>query len=828
MGRSFVPVCALVLALVTTAAQAQCPEGQDQLDHVHAFMADPFLTDPEWAPPPTDEAPECDGEACEHAEDEALRSFARTIEIDGTIGEIDHDALLRAGIELVLVHAGPGSAIDPAFRHHWDALASTDLFRGAIQELDRAADPVAQAEHLLMEVGTLGAGDLAPSLIVPDGADPEAVRAWTEIIATQTGREPFVHASSATRAVLEAAGVTALFGGTHDASTLGFCSGDLVALDLVRTTERGRIVGLARTDLRLGVVRGGTASLESLGGGMPWLDAPYAEPLPEGAGGGGVPLPLAWPVPGHDVYPRKGNGHHVCGREVSSTCAANRYDGDRRGHWHHYGNDMLNPIGTRVTAPARATVVSATYDCPTRGRCPSDAGNVVLLQHADGSRTRYLHLARPSDYPGSATVRGGRDPQTVTCGQEIGRVGLSGNASSGGAIPASHLHFEYKRGGVHVDPYGAPTESRSGGRCTCVPATRADWHWVDSCSGGTTESDDSRLTRGTVGTGAAGTTVRASGTFENSGTTTWSTRYVLVRTAGSFGPERVALTTPVSPSQSRTFTFDVTVPDVAPGATVTARYRLANAAGRAFGADFPVRFSRPREAPTTCASETLGRDVPANTCVQRGMGTSDGCSWLRCVAGRWTASTEADTACGERHPSATCNTPGSCVSTTLGRSVPDGTCVQRAPGMPGCEWFRCTAGAWTAQTAEQCLFEVAPGAPESTTYRHAMCTEWADPCASDGTTCDDCSARVGCGFCADDGSCRSDFLEGTCTDWRAAWFECVDCDAITDCGECATNGCGWCASNDSCMAARSGGGPLRPCEDWHYTDTIAWCEANER
>lgn len=169
---------------------------------------------------------------------------------------------------------------------------------------------------------------------------------------------------------------------------------------------------------------------------------------------------------------------------------------------------------------------------------------------------------------------------------------------------------------------------------------------------------------------------------------------------------------------------------------------------------------------------------------------------------------------------------GSCVSTVLGRPVPSGTCVQRTPEL-GCDWYECVSGVWAVRTAEQCLFEVTSGdTEESTTYPHAMCPAWEDPCASDGLTCDSCTGRTGCGFCGDDDTCRSDFLEGTCEDWRDAWFECVECDTITDCTECAVNGCGWCASSSQCMTARSGGGPLRPCADWHYTDTLAWCEAN--
>ncbi|WFR68206.1 M23 family metallopeptidase [Curtobacterium flaccumfaciens] len=63
-------------------------------------------------------------------------------------------------------------------------------------------------------------------------------------------------------------------------------------------------------------------------------------------------------------------------------------------------------------------------------------GNQVLLQHADGSQTRYGHLSQIG-------VRGG---QTVTAGQRIGAVGNTG-VSTG-----AHLHFEVIVGGTPVDP----------------------------------------------------------------------------------------------------------------------------------------------------------------------------------------------------------------------------------------------------------------------------------------------------------------------------------------------------------------------------------------
>ena len=100
-----------------------------------------------------------------------------------------------------------------------------------------------------------------------------------------------------------------------------------------------------------------------------------------------------------------------------------------------------------------------------------------------------------------------------------------------------------------------------------------------------------------------------------------------------------------------------------------------------------------------------------------------------------------------------------------------------------------------------------------------------DRCA-EITTCGDCTAAVGCGFCQSDHQCHGEGYETSCADWRGAWFECTACEAIADCSTCAVSGCGWCADSNRCMTARSGGGPLGACADWHYTDTLEWCAAH--
>ena len=94
----------------------------------------------------------------------------------------------------------------------------------------------------------------------------------------------------------------------------------------------------------------------------------------------------------------------------------------------HQGLDFAAPTGTAVVAAMSGRVVSAGVF--------GGYGNQVLLQHADGSQTRYGHLSQIGVGVG----------QSVAAGEQIGAVGNTG-VSTG-----SHLHFEVIVGGTPVDP----------------------------------------------------------------------------------------------------------------------------------------------------------------------------------------------------------------------------------------------------------------------------------------------------------------------------------------------------------------------------------------
>ncbi len=94
----------------------------------------------------------------------------------------------------------------------------------------------------------------------------------------------------------------------------------------------------------------------------------------------------------------------------------------------HEGLDIANQEGTPVLATADGTVV---YAAPDDGY-----GNVIVLDHGFGIKTRYAHLSK-------IDVRIG---QRVQRGQTIGQIGDTGRATG------PHLHYEVRVNGAAVNP----------------------------------------------------------------------------------------------------------------------------------------------------------------------------------------------------------------------------------------------------------------------------------------------------------------------------------------------------------------------------------------
>ena len=115
-------------------------------------------------------------------------------------------------------------------------------------------------------------------------------------------------------------------------------------------------------------------------------------------------------------------------KKVSSPFNPHRWHPIRGIYRPHYGTDFTAPIGTKVYAPANGTVLKTSYQ---RG----GAGYYIIIKHAGGYSTVYMHLSK-------ALVRTG---QKVSQGQVIA---LSGNT---GGSTGPHLHYEIRINGRAVD-----------------------------------------------------------------------------------------------------------------------------------------------------------------------------------------------------------------------------------------------------------------------------------------------------------------------------------------------------------------------------------------
>lgn len=104
-----------------------------------------------------------------------------------------------------------------------------------------------------------------------------------------------------------------------------------------------------------------------------------------------------------------------------------------RTSYSHQGVDLRMPIGTPIYAVADAKVIKAAPD--SKG-IDAGGGNIIMLQHIDGTQTWYMHLD-------AYAVKLG---DSVKQGQIIGFSGNTGDSS------APHLHFEYRINGIPVDP----------------------------------------------------------------------------------------------------------------------------------------------------------------------------------------------------------------------------------------------------------------------------------------------------------------------------------------------------------------------------------------
>jgi murein DD-endopeptidase MepM/ murein hydrolase activator NlpD len=157
---------------------------------------------------------------------------------------------------------------------------------------------------------------------------------------------------------------------------------------------------------------------------------------------GALSKPIATPKPTATPKPHKTSG----GSSGGSTRPPAQYSGGKFAwpvaggyisqyfHYGHYAIDIAADQGTRVMAAAAGTVIFAGWK-------NNGGGYQVWIAHGSGLFTTYNHMM---------SVSVGRG-QHVARGQQVGRVGMTGNATG------PHLHFEVWRGpvwdgGTRVNP----------------------------------------------------------------------------------------------------------------------------------------------------------------------------------------------------------------------------------------------------------------------------------------------------------------------------------------------------------------------------------------
>lgn len=154
-------------------------------------------------------------------------------------------------------------------------------------------------------------------------------------------------------------------------------------------------------------------------------------PLPDGVSTG----TFDWPLPDlpDDELPLDENGNPYVPENplaLKNTYVSSGYG--ERDLWgqedFHLGLDIVAPAYTEIYAADGGVVVFAAFT--------SSYGYMTRIRHADNVETVYAHQIKQTVKPGDVVEKG----------QLIGYVGSTGNSSG------SHLHLEFRRDHVTVDP----------------------------------------------------------------------------------------------------------------------------------------------------------------------------------------------------------------------------------------------------------------------------------------------------------------------------------------------------------------------------------------
>lgn len=139
-------------------------------------------------------------------------------------------------------------------------------------------------------------------------------------------------------------------------------------------------------------------------------------------------------------------------------------NGRRSAHW---GTDLRAAQGSPVLAAESGTIERVKFRGPPASwpTYPDGGagGQYIVIRHADGSKTKYMHL--------SGVAAGIEDGEVVTKGQPIGLSGGTRGTPGAGGSTGPHLHFEYAPNGAiyandttaKVDPFPCLTDADATG-----------------------------------------------------------------------------------------------------------------------------------------------------------------------------------------------------------------------------------------------------------------------------------------------------------------------------------------------------------------------------
>ena len=115
---------------------------------------------------------------------------------------VDWNQVAASGVAFATAQVSSGLTADANFATNYAGIKAAGMIRGAYQFFRPGQDPVAQANLLLANTGSIGSGDLPPVLDVEvtDGlsavAIATAIQSWVTTVQNATGRTPIVYAGA--------------------------------------------------------------------------------------------------------------------------------------------------------------------------------------------------------------------------------------------------------------------------------------------------------------------------------------------------------------------------------------------------------------------------------------------------------------------------------------------------------------------------------------------------------------------------------------------------------------------------------------------------------